>query len=178
MHDQSEYLTRTRGHVGRQGPVQLQRQAPNIVAELIHHASGERLKIRPRKDKWSVGEILAHLAEDEVATAWRCRQMVEHSGIELNGFDQDFWAQAGGYNSRDPEESVALFRLLRNANLQLLEALRTDQWDCFGIHAARGRITVRDLAIHMAGHDMNHIEQIRRILATDSHFSGPSSSRE
>jgi len=104
-----------------------------------------------------------------VPIAWRYRQMVEHSGIELSGFDQDFWAQAGGYNSRDPQESLALFRLLRNANLQFLEALTTHQWNCFGIHAERGRITVRDLAIHMAGHDMNHIEQIRRILATDSH---------
>jgi hypothetical protein len=159
-------------------PLQLQRQAPDILAQLIHHVSGERLKTRPRSDKWSVGEILAHLAEDEVPIAWRYRQMVEHSGIELSGFDQDFWAQAGGYNSRDPQESLALFRLLRNANLQFLEALTTDQWKSFGIHAERGRITVRDLAIHMAGHDMNHIEQVRRILATHSHSSGPPSSRE
>lgn len=68
----------------------------------------------------AVGEILAHLAEDEIATAWRYRQMVEHSGIDLREFDQDFWAQAGGYNSRDPQESLALFRLLRNAKFAVL----------------------------------------------------------
>jgi uncharacterized damage-inducible protein DinB len=170
MPDQPEYLTRIRGHVGLQNPLQLQRQAPSILAELIRDASGDRFKTRPSRDKWSIGEILAHLAEDEIATAWRYRQMVEHSGIELNGFDQNFWAQAGGYESRDPQESLALFRLLRGANLQFLEALTTEQWECFGIHTERGRITVRDLAVHMAGHDINHIEQVRRILAANSQW--------
>lgn len=45
--------------------------------------------MRPGKDKWSVAEILAHLAEDEIATAWRYRQMVDHGGIELAGFDHN-----------------------------------------------------------------------------------------
>jgi hypothetical protein len=76
--DQTEYLTRIRDHVGSQDPLQLQKEAPNILAELIKHAPSELLKTRPRRD---VGEILAHLAEDEVATAWRYRQMVEHSWL-------------------------------------------------------------------------------------------------
>ena len=89
---------------------------------------------------------------------------MEHSGIELAGFDQDLWARMGDYASRVPHESLALFRLLRNANLQFLRQIAPEQWECFGIHAERGRITIRDLAVHMAGHDANHVEQIRRIL--------------
>jgi hypothetical protein len=42
--------------------------------------------------------------------------------------------------------------------------LSAEQWNCIGIHAERGRITVMELAAHMAGHDANHLEQIRRIL--------------
>jgi len=119
---------------------------------------------RPIPNKWSVGEILAHLAEDEIATAWRYRQMVEHNGIELAGFDQDMWARLGDYSSRSPQGSLTLFRLLREANLRFLSQLTPEQWGCFGMHAERGRITVRDLAAHMAGHDANHVEQIRKIL--------------
>jgi len=111
-----------------------------------------------------VSEILAHLAEDEIATAWRYRQMVEHNGIELAGFDQDMWARTGEYGSRVPEESLTLFRLLRAANLRFLRNLVPEQWESFGIHSERGRISVRDLALHMAGHDANHVEQIRKIL--------------
>jgi hypothetical protein len=90
--------------------------------------------------------------------------MVEHTGIALAGFDQDLWARTGNYGRRVPRESLMLFKLLRAANLEFLSGLSAEQWDCFGIHAERGRITVRDLAAHMAGHDANHVEQIRRIL--------------
>jgi hypothetical protein len=58
-----------------------------------------------------------------------------------------------------------MFRLLREANLRMLSRLTDDEWQRSGIHAERGRITVRDLARHMAGHDVNHVDQIRAILA-------------
>jgi len=162
--DTAEYLARIRQQVQAKEPLALQGQAPGVLAELIAEKSDQQLTSRPSKDKWSVGEILAHLAEDEIATAWRYRQMVEHSGIELAGFDQDLWARLGGYAARAPQESLDLFRLLRTTNLQFLRQLAPEQWECFGIHAERGRITVRELAAHMAGHDLNHIEQIRKIL--------------
>lgn len=165
MPDDSDYLARIRELASGKDPQQAQAQTPDILAKLIAGVARERLKTRPQPDKWSVAEILAHLAEDEIATAWRYRQMVEHSGIELSGFDQDLWARIGNYAARDPQESLALFRLLRDANLAFLSGLSAEQWECFGIHAERGRITVRDLAAHMAGHDANHLEQIRKILS-------------
>ena len=164
MPDTTEYLNRIRSSAETTNPLQAQSEAPEILAALIARATDDQLTTRPGENKWSIGEILAHLAEDEIATAWRYRQMVEHSGAELPGFDQDLWARLGNYRSREPHESLALFRLLRNANLAFLHQLAPEQWECFGIHAERGRITARDLAIHMTGHDANHIEQIRRIL--------------
>lgn len=163
--DTSEYLTRIRDYASGKDPLKTQAQTPGLLAELIVEVSNERLTEQPAPDKWSVAEILAHLAEDEIATAWRYRQMVEHNGIELAGFDQDMWARMGNYAARDPQKSVALFRLLRNVNLEFLRGLTEEQWQCFGIHAERGRITVRDLVTHMAGHDANHLEQIQRILS-------------
>jgi hypothetical protein len=145
-------------------PLEAQAQTPDVLAELVGNVSNARLTERPNPDKWSIGEILAHLAEDEVASAWRYRQMVEHSGIELAGFDQDLWARIGNYGGRAPQESLSLFKLLRGANLKFLSGLSAEQWNCFGIHAERGRITVKDLAAHMAGHDANHVAQIKRIL--------------
>lgn len=164
MPDTAEYLARIRGHAQSKDALELQRQTTAILAELVEKATHEQLAAQPGKDKWSVGEILAHLAEDEIASAWRYRQMVEHSGLQLEGFDQELWARLGDYASRVPRESLELFRLLRNANLQFLEKLTPEQWECFGIHAERGRMTIRDLAGHMAGHDANHMEQIRAIL--------------
>ena len=164
MPDTAEYLAHIRSLAQSGDPLELQRRTPERIAELIAQATAEQLSARPGADKWSVGEILAHLAEDEIATAWRYRQMVEHNGIDLAGFDQNLWARLGDYRTREPHESLELFRLLRHANLQFLGQLSEEQWDYCGIHAERGRITVRQLAAHMAGHDANHLEQIRRIL--------------
>jgi hypothetical protein len=163
--DSPEYLSRIRDLVNAGDPLLAQAQSPDLLAQLLAGVSIDQLTTRPAPGKWSVAEILAHLAEDEIATAWRYRQMVEHSGITLPGFDQDLWAKLGNYPARQPEESLSLFRHLRNANLQFLGSLTAGQWDCFGIHTERGRITVRELAAHMAGHDANHIEQIRGILS-------------
>jgi len=163
--DTAEYLARIRSYTQSKDPLELQRQTPALLDELLSSASGEQLTRRPSANRWSIAEIVAHLAEDEIATAWRYRQMVEHNGIELAGFDQNLWACLGDYASRSPEDSVSMFRLIRGANLQFLSKLSAEQWECFGIHAERGHITVRDLAVHMAGHDANHIEQIRKILS-------------
>src|SRR5581483_12519482 len=94
-----------------------------LLAELVAAASDQQLRTRPSTDKWSVAEILAHLADDEISSAWRYRQMVEHNGIALAGFDQDLWARMGDYGSRPPQESLELFRLLRKTNLQFLHQL-------------------------------------------------------
>jgi hypothetical protein len=57
-----------------------------------------------------------------------------------------------------------LFRLLREANLRMFRRLTADEWERFGLHAEHGKITVKYLVRHMAGHDMNHVDQIRAIL--------------
>lgn len=165
MPDTAEYLVRIRQSVDGKDPIVLQGETLKTLVQLISGKPDVQLTTRPHPDKWSVGEILAHLAEDEIATAWRYRQLVEHNGISLAGFDQELWARLGNYASRSPHESLELFRLLRTANLEFLQHLAPEQWECFGIHVERGRLTVRDLATHMAGHDANHVEQIRKILS-------------
>jgi hypothetical protein len=91
--------------------------------------------------------------------------MIEHSGATLVGFDQDEWARLGDYDSWTPQEALEMFRLLREANLRLFGRLTQEEWQRYGMHAERGRITVEDLARHMAAHDVNHIDQVRRSLA-------------
>lgn len=141
-----------------------QRRTPAVLAGLIEGVPEDMLTRPPAPGKWSIGAILAHLAEDEVVTMWRYRQMIENDGVSLAGFDQDEWARLGRYDSWPPREALALFRLLREANLRTLERLTPEEWQRRGTHAERGPMTVESLARHMDGHDRNHIGQIRRIL--------------
>ena len=164
MADTKEYLQRLKAMTEGKDPVALQRAAVGTLSELVNGVSDAKLRSRPAPGKWSVGEILAHLAEDEIASGWRYRQMVENDGVALAGFDQELWARLGDYQSRDPKESLQLFKLLRASNLQALERLTPDEWERGGVHAERGPTTVRGLALHIAAHDLNHIDQIRAIL--------------
>jgi len=143
-----------------------QRGAAGVLAALIEGVGEEALRRVPGPGKWSVRAILAHMAEDELSSSWRYRQMIEHSGIELMGFDQDLWARLGDYESWTAGEGLAMFRALREANLRMLANLSPQEWQCYGVHAERGRMTVAELARHMAGHDERHILQIRRLLVT------------
>ncbi len=145
-------------------PVAVQRETAQQLANLVDGIPAERLSTPPAPDKWSVATILAHLSEAEVVSTWRYRQMIEHNGTSLPGYDQEVWETLGEYSARSPQESLQLFRLLRQANLQMFARLTSEQWERHGIHAERGPMTVRDLAVQIAGHDINHLAQIRSIL--------------
>ena len=159
-----DYHKRLAGYLGEHDPVSIQGETPRKLAALIHGLSVQQLAARPESGKWSVVEILAHLAEDELASAWRYRQMIEHDGAILNGFDQDLWALLGNYRAWSATEALELFRLLREANLRMLETISSEQWDHSGKHVERGPLTVRELARHMAAHDINHLLQIEALL--------------
>jgi hypothetical protein len=164
MVDTEQYLSRIKSYAEDNDPLAMQESALAVLAKLIEDVPDGTLQLKPAPGKWSVGEILAHLADDEVVTFWRYRQMIENDGCALAGFDQDEWACMGRNAAANPKESLQLFQLLRESNLRMLRNLTPEEWQRHGIHAERGRITVQDLARHMAGHDVNHIEQIRKIL--------------
>ena len=167
MPDTSAYLDNVRSLSEGKDPLAMLQTAPATIAQLIAAASDQQLRTPPRPGKWSVTQIIAHLAEDELVASWRYRQMLEDPGCALAGFDQDKWAEYGRYDEWSTADALSTFALLRDVNLRMLRRLSPEQWNSHGVHAERGRITVRDLAHHMAGHDLNHLEQIRRILGRD-----------
>jgi hypothetical protein len=162
-----QYKTRLASYLEGRDPIAMQSAAPSVIARIIRDVPVARLNHPPAPGKWSVTQILMHLAEDELTSTWRYRQMLEHEAPELPGFDQDLWARLSDYASWNPQDALAMFRLLREANLKMFAQLTPEQWERHGIHTERGKLTVRDLCRHTAAHDINHLEQIRRILANN-----------
>jgi hypothetical protein len=134
------------------------------LARLIKGVAPSKLRKRPTPDKWSVTEILAHLADAEIARSWRIRQILAAPGTSLQAFDQDAWAMACHYNKHDARKSVELFRILRDANLALLKTLGPEQWKHHGMHEERGQETIEHISRMVAGHDINHTKQVERIV--------------
>ena len=143
----------------------LQAAAPEKLASLIEGLPSEALARRPAADKWSIQELIAHLADDELVGAYRIRLILSSPGTGIQAFDQDVWARTGRYDRTESRSSLEMFRVLRHANLFLLRSLRAEEWDMFGVHTERGVESIRDIAMYYAGHDINHFKQIEAIRA-------------
>jgi DinB superfamily len=142
-----QYRKRLAKYIEGNDALILQREAPRTLARLIEGIPEERLRRRPAPKKWSVVEILAHLAEDELSSSWRYRQMIEHNGEKLLGFDRDEWARLGDYSSWTASDALEMFRLLRQANLRMLSRLSPEEWERTGVHAERGKLMCASLRI-------------------------------
>jgi DinB family protein len=159
-----QYTQRLLNYSGRQDPLRLQQAAPAKLASLVKGKTRKQLTRRPAPGKWSVAEIMAHLADAEIAISWRIRQILAKNAIPIQAYDQDAWAGAFQYAKRDPRLSLADFRALRQANLALLKSVPRKLWENYGIHEERGNETVTHIVRMVSGHDINHLRQIEAIL--------------
>jgi DinB superfamily len=160
-----QYTQRIVGNVEGKQPLEVQAATAKKIERLIKGVSTAKLRKRPAPDKWSVNEILAHLAEAEIAGSFRIRLILGSPGTPVAAFDQDAWVVSGHYDKRNPQKSLEQFRALRQANLELLKSLTSEQWKHHGIHAERGKETIEHIVRMFAGHDLNHLRQIEEIVA-------------
>jgi DinB superfamily len=166
----AEYRARVLGLLGTRDPIRVQRATPTALERRLRALRPAVATRRPAPDKWSIAEIVAHLADAELAMGWRLRSMLATPGVALAWWDQDEWAARLGYAAQPVGESAALFRALRSANLRLLAGVPRSWWDeCFGVHEVRGRQTVAEFVALEAAHDLNHLRQIDHILDATAH---------
>ena len=166
-----QYTQRILGLTKDQQPLAVQRATARKLERLIKGVSTAKLRKRPAPEKWSVSEIVAHLADSELVGAFRMRLILGTPGTPIVPYDQDQWLISGHYHKRDPRKSVEQFRVLREGNLALLKSLKPEQWKHYGMHAERGRESIDKIVRMFAGHDINHLRQIEAILAR-KHPSG------
>ena len=159
-----QYTQRITAHVEGKQPLAVQGATAKKLERLIKGVPTSRLRKRPAPDKWSVSEILAHLADAEIVIGFRMRFILGAPGTPVAAYDQDSWLISGHYEKRDPRKSVEQFWVVREANLALLRSLTPEQWKHYGIHSERGQETIEHIVRMTAGHDINHLQQAERIL--------------
>ena len=160
-----QYTERILGYVEGKEPLGVQAATAKKLDRLIKGVSTAKLRKRPAPEKWSVSEILAHLADGEIVGGFRLRLILGSPGAPIVAFDQDKWVISGHYEKRDPRKSVEQFRVLREENLALLKSLKPEQWKHYGMHSERGQESIEHMVRMFAGHDINHLRQIEEILA-------------
>jgi DinB superfamily len=138
-----------------------------LTGTSLNHLLGDvpsaGLDWRPAEDRWSIAEILAHLADAEVVFAFRIRKIISEPGSSVPSYDQNQWASRMNYRQRHAQHSLSTFQALRALDLDLLRGLSEEQWESAGIHQERGRESVRQMVRLYAGHDVNHLRQIESL---------------
>jgi uncharacterized damage-inducible protein DinB len=160
-----QYTKRILGYIDGKDPLKVQKNTAKKLQKLIKPLSKKQMKRRPAPDRWSVAEILAHLADAEVVGSWRMRLIMGSDGTPISAFDQDVWASTFDYGNRDPRYSLKVFRALRENNLTLLKSVPKKLWENHGMHSERGRETIAHMVRMFAGHDLNHLRQVEKIVS-------------
>lgn len=160
-----EYTGRILGYVAGQDAWEVLAATPKRLRALVNAASPEALSFAPAPDRWSATQLLAHLADAEIVGSWRLRSVLARDGVELQAYDQEAWASTFRYAQTEPSQSLAVFEALRQANLRLLSTVDPALHQNAGLHQERGRESVAHIMRMYAGHDLNHLGQIERLLS-------------
>jgi hypothetical protein len=161
-----QYIRRITAHVEGQHPLTILAATASRLERLMNGVPARALRERTAADKWSASEIVAHLGDAEIVTGFRIRLILGAPGTAIAAYDQDSWVTSGHYGTRDPHKSIEQFRVLREANLDLLKSLTPEQWQQHGMHSERGQETIEQIVRMTAGHDINHLQQVERLLLT------------
>jgi hypothetical protein len=117
----------------------------------------------PAPGKWSIRQIVLHVADDDIVAAMRIRQIAAEPGALMMGFDQDRWAQHLLYSGQSADLAMEMFVLLRQSTAAMLRLLPDSAWANQANHAERGLTTLEAFVAHMANHAELHAAQIHKI---------------
>jgi hypothetical protein len=149
--------------LGDRDPLEVLAELPQVLPELTAALDDAALRRPEKPGKWSVMEVVQHLSDTELVHGYRLRMILAHPEPEIQAYDQELWASELHYNQAGLAEALEVVRVLRGANLRLVRAQDGARLDRFGWHAERGKESVRRLTRMIAGHDLVHRRQIRRI---------------
>lgn len=133
---------------------------PGQLRSLIGAIGTERSAQAPAPGKWSPAEIVCHLADCELAFGFRMRQTLAEPNHTVQPFDQDKWAVYGGITAA---QALEAFAALRAWNLLLVRRAYPSLAATPATHPERGQITFGDIVETIAGHDLNHVAQLRKL---------------
>jgi len=152
--------------LGPRDPLVVMQELLPWLAERLHDLPEARLRQPEAPAKWSVLEVIQHLADSDLVAGFRTRMMLTEDRPPLQGYDQDRWAREGRYRDVSLDQALGQLRGLRTANLHLWSGLSPSQLERVGLHSERGSESVGFLLRLMGAHDLVHRRQIDRILAS------------
>lgn len=148
--------------LGDARPYDVLDMTPIAIARLIRNCDRAQLTHAPAPGKWSIRDILCHLADCEITFGFRLRQTIAESHHVIQPFDQEAWASY--YSALDARDALEAFGASRRWSMHFIRAVGSEGESKVVMHPERGAMTFRTIVETMAGHDMNHLRQIENLV--------------
>lgn len=144
---------------------------PEAIRSMLAEIGDANTSIRPKPGKWSAAEIVCHLADCELVFGFRLRQTLAEDGPAVQPFNQEKWAAQ--YRGIPANRALEVFSALRGWNLRLIQSALPAAASRTMTHPERGRLSFQAFVETIAGHDLNHLTQLRKMAGADRRSSLP-----
>jgi len=132
-----------------------------VLAEAVQRFPREMWQFRPAPDRWTIHEILVHIADSEANSYVRCRRAIAEPGQAVMPYDEMRWAAELRYHDQSPEEALELFKWLRSKSYRLIQGLPELAWSNTIYHPENGTMTLEDWLEVYARHIPEHVAQMQ-----------------
>src|SRR5215831_11282082 len=162
-HNAAAYVAAVLELLGEREPLAVLRETPSALHHAIVGLSPKLLQHPEQEGKWSIAQVLQHLADAELVWGWRARLILAQDRPTITGYDQDLWAGRLRYADADAHEALHLFEVVRRANLRIIERATPGDLHRVGVHVELGEESLEHMLRLNAGHDLLHRRQVDRI---------------
>ena len=161
----AQYVAAVLDLLGDRNPLEVLAETARLLQDTVSELSEDQLKQPEAAGKWSIRDVLQHLADTELVWGYRVRMTLTQDRPRLVGYDQDLLASRLHYEEADARQALELFAVLRRAHLNLLTTVPASDLQRAAVHAERGDETIEQMIRLSAGHDLLHLNQVARIRA-------------
>ena len=158
-----QYIKKTLDLLGGRDPLQVQKAAVGKLRRAVQGLTPRQLAWSPAPGKWSIRQIIAHLADTEMVYGYRIRKILADPGKPIEAYDQDVWARTNKYDKHSIAQDLDSLEAMRRMNLEFYKRLTPRELNLAGVHSERGEESLRHILRMIAGHDLNHFGQIEAI---------------
>jgi DinB superfamily len=136
-------------------------RAPGQLSVALRQFPKKMWLYKPSPERWSIHEIILHLADSEANSYVRCRRFIAEPGSAVFRIDAARWAGSLGYFHQSTREALEIIRRLRRMTYQLLISVPDSVWSHTVEHPRDGRITLEQWIQIQERHIPHHVEQMR-----------------
>ncbi|MCY3798083.1 MAG: DinB family protein [Chloroflexi bacterium] len=149
----------------RERQISAMRMTCEILGHILRNVSDERARaLRDGPDGWSIVEIVCHLRDFDDIFLSRARMMLERDHPPLPAYDHEAMAIERAYQAQSLDEAYGALNASRANFARFFETLTPEQWARGGLHPERDSFSMTDALMQVSAHDLDHLEQITRVL--------------